>query len=152
MFAPSQWETPLQSNAVSHWLGANIESALVLWSLLMCYFQVSSSSTVLYVVVFVVVRQGTDTVDTLAAVVDSAGQVQWHDRRMVFMGTYIKRNSYKKSSYAKSNVYVFSIDHADFPRLRDTEVIYKSRNIMPVSILGFKHFSSCTLTYTLLRV
>ena len=28
MFAPSQWETPLQNNAVSHWLGANIESAL----------------------------------------------------------------------------------------------------------------------------
>ena len=27
-FAPSQWETPLQSNAVSHWLGANLESAL----------------------------------------------------------------------------------------------------------------------------
>ena len=26
--APSQWETPLQSNAVSHWLGANLESAL----------------------------------------------------------------------------------------------------------------------------
>ena len=28
-FAPSQWETSLQSNAVSHWLGANLESALV---------------------------------------------------------------------------------------------------------------------------
>ena len=28
MFAPSQWETSLQSNDVSHWLGANIESAL----------------------------------------------------------------------------------------------------------------------------
>ena len=27
-FAPSQWETLLQSNAVSHWLGANLESAL----------------------------------------------------------------------------------------------------------------------------
>ena len=27
-FVPSQWETPLQSNAVSHWLGANLESAL----------------------------------------------------------------------------------------------------------------------------
>ena len=27
-FAPSQWETPLQSNGVSHWLGANLESAL----------------------------------------------------------------------------------------------------------------------------
>ena len=26
--APSQWETSLQSNAVSHWLGASIESAL----------------------------------------------------------------------------------------------------------------------------
>ena len=28
-FAPSQWETLLQSNAVSHWLGANLESALM---------------------------------------------------------------------------------------------------------------------------
>ena len=27
-FAPSQWETLLQSNAVSHWLGANLESVL----------------------------------------------------------------------------------------------------------------------------
>ena len=26
--APGQWETSLQSNAVSHWLGANLESAL----------------------------------------------------------------------------------------------------------------------------
>ena len=30
--APSQWETSLQSNAVSYWLGANMESALA-WSL-----------------------------------------------------------------------------------------------------------------------
>ena len=27
-FVPSQWETSLQSNAVSHWLGADLESAL----------------------------------------------------------------------------------------------------------------------------
>ena len=27
-YAPSQWETSLQSNALSHWLGANLESAL----------------------------------------------------------------------------------------------------------------------------
>ena len=27
-FAPSQWETSLQSNAISHCLGANLESAL----------------------------------------------------------------------------------------------------------------------------
>ena len=26
-FVPSQWETSIQSNAVSHWLGANLESA-----------------------------------------------------------------------------------------------------------------------------
>ena len=26
--APSQWETSLQSNTVSHWLGANLESAM----------------------------------------------------------------------------------------------------------------------------
>ena len=30
-FAPSQWETSLQSNAVSHWLGTNLESALCLY-------------------------------------------------------------------------------------------------------------------------
>ena len=28
-FAPSQWEILLQNNAVSHWLGANLESALL---------------------------------------------------------------------------------------------------------------------------
>ena len=27
-YAPSQWETALQSSAVSHWLGTNLESAL----------------------------------------------------------------------------------------------------------------------------
>ena len=27
--APSPWETSLKSNAVSHWLGANLESALI---------------------------------------------------------------------------------------------------------------------------
>ena len=30
-FAPSQWETSLQSNAVSHWLGANLGSVLNLF-------------------------------------------------------------------------------------------------------------------------
>ena len=29
-FAPRQWETSLQSNTVSHWVGANLESALIL--------------------------------------------------------------------------------------------------------------------------
>ena len=28
MFVPSQWETSLQSNAASHWVGANLETAL----------------------------------------------------------------------------------------------------------------------------
>ena len=32
--APSQWETSLQSNAVSHWLGTSLESVLFLSSLL----------------------------------------------------------------------------------------------------------------------
>ena len=31
-FAPSQWETSLQSSTVSHWLGANLKSALFLFS------------------------------------------------------------------------------------------------------------------------
>ena len=31
-FAPSQWETSLQSNAISHWLGTNLESALYMLS------------------------------------------------------------------------------------------------------------------------
>ena len=30
--APSQWEMALQSNAISHWLGANLESALLIFS------------------------------------------------------------------------------------------------------------------------
>ena len=34
-FAPSQWETALQSNAVSDWLGTNIESALFIATLSM---------------------------------------------------------------------------------------------------------------------
>ena len=29
-FAPSQWETPLLCNDISHWLGANLKSALYL--------------------------------------------------------------------------------------------------------------------------
>ena len=33
-FVPSQWETSLQSNAVSHWPGANLESALELYIIL----------------------------------------------------------------------------------------------------------------------
>ena len=33
-FAPSQWETSLQSNDVSHWLGTNLESALICEKLL----------------------------------------------------------------------------------------------------------------------
>ena len=31
-FAPSQWETALLCNEVSHWLGASLDSALVSWS------------------------------------------------------------------------------------------------------------------------
>ena len=30
MIALSQWETSLQSNAVSHWQGTNLESALIM--------------------------------------------------------------------------------------------------------------------------
>ena len=36
--APSQWETSLQSNAISHWLGANLESAMP-FSLLFLVFR-----------------------------------------------------------------------------------------------------------------
>ena len=32
-YVPSQWETSLQSNAVSHWLGANLASALLAGSI-----------------------------------------------------------------------------------------------------------------------
>ena len=32
-FAPNQWETSEQSNAVSPWLGASLESALVIMKL-----------------------------------------------------------------------------------------------------------------------
>ena len=42
-FVPSQWETSLQSNAISHWLGVNQESALIqaapyLWELINHHF------------------------------------------------------------------------------------------------------------------
>ena len=41
--APSQWETSLQSNAVSHWLGATLESALYY---LHCRVRILSSSRI----------------------------------------------------------------------------------------------------------
>ena len=37
-FAPSQWETSLQSNAISHSLGANLESALETCTWFCCAF------------------------------------------------------------------------------------------------------------------
>ena len=37
-FAPSQWETLLQSNTISHWLGANLESALWVPKSLCCRY------------------------------------------------------------------------------------------------------------------
>ena len=40
--APSQWETSLQSKAVSHWLGANLKSALYTYS--QGYFTVTRSN------------------------------------------------------------------------------------------------------------
>ena len=43
-FAPSQWETALLCNDVSHWLGANLESTLVRWFFLIFY------STILYAI------------------------------------------------------------------------------------------------------
>ena len=41
--APSQWETPLQSNAVSHWLGAILESALDLLYMSTAHAKLNSS-------------------------------------------------------------------------------------------------------------
>ena len=35
-FAPSQLETSLQSNTVSHWLGTNLESALLYYDTTWC--------------------------------------------------------------------------------------------------------------------
>ena len=45
-FAPSQWETSLQSNAVSHWLGANLKSARPLGQIRTshCDFYISDTS------------------------------------------------------------------------------------------------------------
>ena len=47
-FAPSQWETALPCNDISHWLGTNLESALGtqlilshLWHCYWCYFNVN---------------------------------------------------------------------------------------------------------------
>ena len=47
---PSQWETSLQSNAVSHWLGANLESALMIcpskcWHILVCKIHILYSDS-----------------------------------------------------------------------------------------------------------
>ena len=42
--APSQWETSLQSNAVSHWLGANLESALYV----VCHWQMQDKDQNIY--------------------------------------------------------------------------------------------------------
>ena len=38
-FAPSQWETPLLCNNVSHWLGASLESGLILW---LCWYAITN--------------------------------------------------------------------------------------------------------------
>ena len=45
--APSQWETSLQSNAVSHWLGTNLESALNTYSC-HCYWSIGQWINVLH--------------------------------------------------------------------------------------------------------
>ena len=51
-FAPSQWETVLQSNTVSHWLGANLDSALtydytvqILWKAFLFKFLLANQAT-----------------------------------------------------------------------------------------------------------
>ena len=49
MFAPSQWETSLQSNAISHWLGTNLESVLQLTT-----FKTLGYTGTLYVTIFYV--------------------------------------------------------------------------------------------------
>ena len=43
--APSQWKTPLQSNAVSHWLGANLKSTLGVLSVRIQLFRSNSNVT-----------------------------------------------------------------------------------------------------------
>ena len=43
-FAPSQWETALLCNTVSHWLGARLESALPVTQLLLGNLTVSSAA------------------------------------------------------------------------------------------------------------
>ena len=40
-FVPSQWEMALQSNAISHWLGTNLESALRI--ILLCFYGYSAT-------------------------------------------------------------------------------------------------------------
>ena len=43
MFAPIQWETSIQTNTISYWLGANLESSLVK-SLFSAHIQAQSSA------------------------------------------------------------------------------------------------------------
>ena len=52
-FAPSQWETSLQSNAVSHWLGANPESALNYIHIKQTSLQTSCGDTCLIHLIFI---------------------------------------------------------------------------------------------------
>ena len=42
--APSQWETLLQSNTISHWLGANLETALIFGWITICLLAVLCKS------------------------------------------------------------------------------------------------------------
>ena len=42
-FAPSQWETALLCNDVSHWLGANLESALLVLKVSVCKLSVDDT-------------------------------------------------------------------------------------------------------------
>ena len=55
--APSQWETSLQSNTVSHWLGVNLESAL--WVRFTMTRMILQCRNVLLTSIFVFQRQAT---------------------------------------------------------------------------------------------
>ena len=52
-FAPSQWETSLLCNDVSHWLGANLELALDIFTRVLCRKNLNGDETInLYIFVF----------------------------------------------------------------------------------------------------
>ena len=51
-FAPSQWETALLRNNVSHWLGANLEPALMAYQAMLTHLSLNKMAAILQLMFF----------------------------------------------------------------------------------------------------